>query len=223
MLNMFTRVLEDYEHPRRHCLDVEFYPYVSLKHTIRLVNGRYLLRISDLLLGASREVLEAVAHIMFSRITGRSCPAEFEEAYNLFAGSPRALRKLERAARERGWRFVYGSRGQYRNLDASFDRVNRRYFKGRLRRPDLTWTRQRSRSRLGLYDETFDILAVSRRLDSCRAPLYVIDYVMYHELLHMVYPIEVRDGRRRVHTRRFLEAERRYRGYDKAVTWLKRI
>lgn len=222
MLNLFTAILARYESPRRHGLDVEFYPYVSLKHTIRLKNGRYLLRISDLMIGSPPDALEAVAHIMFSKVTGRACPPPFEEAYSLYANSPRALRKLERAARERGWRFVYGSRGDCRNLDASFERVNQRYFRGRIRRPDLTWTRTRSRSRLGLYDGTFNVLAISRRLDSRRVPLYVLDYVVYHEMLHMVYPIEIRDGRRHVHTRGFLEAERRYEHYDRAMKWLNR-
>jgi hypothetical protein len=221
LLSLFMGVLEQYELPRRHGLVVEFYSYTSLKHTIRLVNGRYVLRISDLMIGSPPEVFEAVAHIMFAKITERRCPGEFEQTYNLYTSSPRALRKLDIIERERGWRFTCDPKGKYRDLEASFDRVNGRYFGGRLPRPELTWTQRRSRSHVGQYDETFNVLSVSRRLDSRHVPLYVLDYVVYHELLHMVYPIRMKEGRREVHSKQFLEAEKRFEDHAKAIRWLK--
>jgi hypothetical protein len=159
---------------------------------------------------------------MFAKITGRDVPGRFKEIYDRYAGSAEAVRKMERAARERGRRFITGTCGTFRDLEASFERVNEGYFGGRAGRPELTWSRHRSRSELGHYDETFNVLTISRRLDSRRVPLYVLDYVMYHEMLHMVYPARVRDGRRVYHTKEFLDAEKRFEHYARVMRWLKR-
>ena len=221
MLNLFSKTLGCYEEPRRHGLDVEFYPYANLKHTIRIRKERYLLRISDIMLGAPPDALAAIAHIMFCRITGRSCPRQFEKTYSHYSNSSGILQRMENVQRERGWKYLYGTQGKCRDLDKTFDRLNQEYFEGDLKKPDITWTRSRTRSTLGMYDDTFNIIAINRRLDARHVPRYVLDYIMYHEMLHIRHPIVVRNGRRMVHPRKFREDERKFRDHQRAKTWLR--
>jgi predicted metal-dependent hydrolase len=51
---------------------------------------------------------------------------------------------------------------------------------------------------------------LSRVFDDPEAPRELVEYVMYHEMLHLVHPPEHRRSRRDVHTRAFREAERRF-------------
>jgi hypothetical protein len=111
-------------------------------------------------------------------------------------------------------------RGQYHDLSASFDRVNHRYFDGSLEAPALTWSRTRTARKLGHYDEPRDLVQVSQSLDSDQVPAYVVDYVVYHELLHKVLGTEVTNGRRYAHTGQFRTAEAAYEHYEAAQEFL---
>jgi predicted metal-dependent hydrolase len=77
---------------------------------------------------------------------------------------------------------------------------------------------------VGTYHEKSDRVLVTRRLDSPQVPEFVLDFVMYHELLHKALGTgRGRDGRRRVHGPEFRRLERRFRGYREAEEWLKRL
>jgi hypothetical protein len=222
-LELLEHILSEFEHPRKHRLRVEYYPYASLKHTIRVDRRTYVLRLSDLLIGEPRGLTLAAAYIMFAKITGKACPRRVEKLYDSYTKTPQARRKMDLAARTRGWKCITGTRGKHRDLDDRFDRLNREYFQGRLRRPRLTWSVGKSRRHVGQYDETFDCIAMNRKLDSKWVPLYVLDYVLYHEMLHMVFPARSgKNGRRMVHTREFKEAEKRFKDYDRAIRWLEK-
>ncbi|MFX4018890.1 hypothetical protein ACJBY8_11405, partial [Streptococcus suis] len=75
-------------------------------------------------------------------------------------------------------------KGQFHDLDAAFDRVNRAYFGGKAGRPHLLWSRRPSQRKLGHYDLPQDAVMVSMSLDARDVPTYVIDFVVYHEMLH---------------------------------------
>jgi hypothetical protein len=49
-------------------LTVEFYPYAGVNHTIRMREGRLLVRLSDLIEGAPESILDAIAHILLAKI-----------------------------------------------------------------------------------------------------------------------------------------------------------
>jgi len=222
ILRLLDESLGAFVKSSRRRLRVEFYPYAGLKHTIRLDRGCYYLRLSDLLLGAPGKVIVAAGIIMFARITQRPCPRWADEIYESFAASPEVRDRMDRAARARGWRFVRGTRGKHRDLDDRFGRINREYFGGKLSRPRLTWSVGKSRRKLGQYDETFDLIAINRKLDSRWVPLYVLDYVLFHEMLHIIFPAELKNGRRMVHTREFNKAEKKFKDYDRAIRWLEK-
>ncbi len=98
-------------------------------------------------------------------------------------------------------------------LQASFQRVNQlfgQFFDQQLEQPNLQWGEAAFR-KLAHYNFHDDSVTVSSLFKE--ATLEVLDYLMYHELLHKFYKFEHRNGRSAYHTREFKEAERRYPGY----------
>jgi hypothetical protein len=118
---------------------------------------------------------------------------------------------------------VDSTRGGTHDLAASFDRVNAAHFDGRMPRPRLSWSRSFTRRKFGHYDHLRDWVMVSSTLDQPHVPQFVVDYLMFHELLHKKHGIRWVNGRGLAHTRAFYADERRFPQYDEADEWLKRL
>jgi predicted metal-dependent hydrolase len=54
-------------------------------------------------------------------------------------------------------------------------------------------------------------------------PHIAIEYVLFHEMLHLRYPVTHKGTRRRVHTPEFRQAERAYPHLEQAKEALKRL
>jgi len=87
----------------------------------------------------------------------------------------------------------------------------------------MEWSAKKSRYILGRYDATHNIIFISRALDVSVLPKYVVEYVLFHEMLHMKHRIRVHDSRMMVHTPEFRAEERTFREYEKVQLWLKHI
>jgi hypothetical protein len=115
--------------------------------------------------------------------------------------------------------------GKYFDLRAIFDRLNQRYFRGRLRGYKVQWGRRRKhRPReyfiFGTIQEEERVIRINPLLDQPFVPLWFLRYVLYHEMLHSVVPDETGSrGRRRVHTAEFNRREQRFPGYRRARRW----
>jgi len=112
------------------------------------------------------------------------------------------------------------AKGAVHDLDRIFTEVNRAYFKGALSRPRLTWNKTFTQRKVGHYDPLTDTVMISASLDHPDAPVFVVAFVLYHELLHKVHGADWRNGRARVHTPEFRRDERRFQGYQQAEAWL---
>jgi hypothetical protein len=108
-------------------------------------------------------------------------------------------------------------------LAASFGRVNQEYFGGGLSRPRLTWSRAFGGRKFGHYDPIHDTVMISGILDRATAPDYVIDFVVYHELLHKKLGIDWSNGWAATHTAEFRERERQFARYADADALLKQL
>ena len=115
------------------------------------------------------------------------------------------------------------TQGRAHNLEESFDRVNGSYFAGQMPRPNLVWNRTLTTRKFGHYQPARDTLMVSITLDTPRVPAYVIDFVMYHELLHKKHGVRAVNGRRRVHSAVFRADEQRFAHYDEATGYINRL
>lgn len=130
----------------------------------------------------------------------------------------RILADLEAAAGA-----VEQTRGMAHDLAESFERVNQEYFGGKMPRPALAWSRTMTGRKFGHYDFIHDRVCVSRTLDRPDVPLYVLDHVMHHELLHKKHGFRFHGGRQHAHTPEFRADERRFRQYREADEFLKRL
>src|ERR1044072_8451125 len=89
-------------HPEINAIEVRFYPYAGLHHTIRVRAGRVIVRISDLFRGAPPDVIRALAYLLVARLLSRKPPRAYERIYRDFAFSPEILRASDIARRLRG-------------------------------------------------------------------------------------------------------------------------
>lgn len=115
------------------------------------------------------------------------------------------------------------ARGHVHDLDESFARVNAAYFHGQFSKPLLVWNRTLTASKFGHYQPSRDTVMLSISLDDARVPAYVVDFVMYHELLHKKHGVMIVNGRRLSHSPRFREDERRFVQYTQAENQLKEL
>lgn len=112
-------------------------------------------------------------------------------------------------------------KGHVHDLEASFERVNRRYFQEKMARPALQWNRLLTVATMGYYQALHDRVIISLSLDHSGVPEFVLDYVMYHELLHKKHGETRANGRRFVHTPEFRREERQFDKYPEATAFLK--
>lgn len=203
--------------------DIRFRRFVSLNTTIRLREGMLLVRLSDLLEAAPVGVLEAIAHILVAKLYRKPVSAAQSDRYRRYTSSEAVSRQAEHARQTRGRKKIHTAVGHYYDLDEVFESVNRRFFHGLLGRPVLTWSGHHARRLLGHYDAAHNTIVVSRIFDGPKVPRYAIEYLMYHEMLHLKHPVRVRGGRRCIHSREFQAEERLFPELDEAKAFLKRL
>jgi len=204
-------------------LEVEFCRFANADSFIRLEDGKLRVRISDMLAGAPAPVLEALAHILLGKLYKKPVPRAYSHRYRLYLNRRDFRRQAQLVRQIRGRKFISGPAGEIHDLAEVFERLNRQFFNGLLGRPLLGWSRGASRAMLGHFDPSHNAIIISRIFDRAAAPAEALDYVMFHEMLHLRYPVDHSGIRRRVHTREFREAEKTFPGLKEAKAALKRL
>ena len=204
-------------------LRVEFCRFANADSFIRLRNGRLEVRISDLLAGAPAPVTEALAYILLGKLYRKPVPRIYAHRYRLYLNRKEVRRQAHLVRQIRGRKFISGPQGEHRNLEGVFDRLNQQFFDGLMGRPQLGWSRQPTRGMLGHFDPSHNAIIISRIFDREKTPELALEYVMFHEMLHLRYPVDHHGVRRRVHTREFREAEKQFPRLKEAKEILKRL
>lgn len=121
------------------------------------------------------------------------------------------------------------ARGEYFDLLAMRDEVNRQYFGGQLE-VDITWGKSSSPARgrkrgfsvrLGSYHERENLVRIHPVLDRSDVPFHVVESIVHHEMVHAVVPTQRGKSRRIVHSAEFRRLERLYQQHTEAEAWLK--
>jgi len=202
---------------------VEFFAFANLNNTIRLREGRLLVRLSDLLEGAPQSVLGAIAHILLAKMYRRPIEREHASRYRRYVSSHDITQKAHLVRQIRGRKRIESARGHTYDLEKVFDDLNTRFFYGLLARPQMTWSRDHARNSLGHYDPAHNAIVVSRVFDHPAVPRCAIEYIVYHEMLHLKYPVKLRGNRRCVHSAAFQAEERLFPGLENAKQFLKQL
>lgn len=204
-------------------LEIRFRRFTSLNTTIRMREGRVYVHLSDLLEGAPENVLRAIAHILLAKLYRKPLDARHTNRYRRFTSSEAVMRQSELIRQSRGSKRILGPKGQQYDLEEVFETLNSRFFCGLLGRPLLTWSGHVAKRSLGHYDPAHNTIVVSRVFDRKNTPRYAIEYLLYHEMLHLKYPVKVRGGRRCVHPREFQDEERLFPELELAKQYLKTL
>ncbi len=201
-------------------IHISFYPYIGINHTIRIREGEIIVRISEICREMPLPCHKGLAYILVGKLLRKKIPAGAREVYSIYVKSA-VVRELATAnKRARGRKVVTTSKGRVFDLDEIFESLNRDYFRGAIPKPALTWSARKTYRILGHHDATHEHVAISRSLDSADVPRYVVEYIVFHEMLHIAHPTKHVNGRRYNHTAAFKRDERKFAYYTEAERWI---
>lgn len=120
----------------------------------------------------------------------------------------------------------FDTKGEAHDLIEIYESLNERYFNGGVhaliawgrytpRKPNLV----RKTIRLGSYDTYQKLIRIHPVLDQVWVPRYFIAFIIYHEMLHQVFPSDGMDDRRVLHSSQLTEREKQFSQYERAITW----
>jgi len=204
-------------------LAIEYKQFANADSHVRLENGTVTVRITDLLEGAPAPVTEALAHILLGKLYRRPAARQYEHRYRLYLNRRDMRRRINLVRQARGRKVHLGAQGTVHNLEEIFEDLNRKHFGGMMARPGLGWSHVRSRTRLGHFDPSHNMIMISRIFDDPRAPRLALEYVMFHEMLHLHYPVDHTGSRRCVHTPEFKAHEKQFPEFREARALLKKM
>ena len=104
-------------------------------------------------------------------------------------------------------------------LEESFKRMNKKYFLEQVSQPNISWSRI-SRTKMGSYNYKTDTIKINPLL---KAEEELLDYVMFHEMLHKFHSYEVKKGKTYYHTSRFRKLEKQFENAEEMERRLKRL
>jgi len=204
-------------------INVRFRKYANANSRIRLQGGQLQVDISDLLATAPAPIQEALASILIAKLFRKTPDAASVARYRRYLNRPDMRHSLRIVKKQRGRKTYLHARGKIYDLEKLFEELNFEYFSGLMARPQLGWSLRPSRSTLGHYDPSHNVIVLSVLLDSPDAPELIVKFVMFHEMLHLRYPTEHSGARRCIHSRDFKRAEKNFAGYETAKAALKKF
>jgi hypothetical protein len=204
-------------------IDVRYKRFVDPNSRIRLEAGRITVTITDLLEGAPAPVTEALAHILLNKLYRKPIARQHQHRYRLYLNRRDMRHRIDLMRQTRGRKAHKGPAGVTHDLVAVFEDLNTRHFGGMMARPELGWSHVRSRTRLGHFDPSHNMIMISRIFDDPRAPRLALEYVMFHEMLHLHYPVDHTGARRCVHTPEFKAHEKQFPQFKEAKALLKKM
>jgi hypothetical protein len=204
-------------------IEVEYKGFANANSQIRLEAGRLSVSITDLLESAPAPVTEALAHILLGKLYRRPAARQYSHRYRLYLNRKDVRRQIGLVQKARGRKNHTGPQGTLYNLDEIFEEINGKHFGGMMARPAIGWSPVRSRTRLGHFDPSHNMIIISRVFDDPRSPRLALEYVMFHEMLHLHYPVDHSGARRCVHTPEFKAHEKLFPEFKEAKALLKKL
>jgi hypothetical protein len=216
-LDEFLRILTNQNKkisidPRKLLIKINYSGYLYRRQTIQ---NKTVLQINEVYIIAPLEIKKSLLSAAFSRrqskqinaIKAYSGTSGCRRMNKLISGDPIANR--------------ISCRGERYDLSILFNKLNKEYFHSQLSQPRLVWSSRRSIRRLGYYHPDINTIAVTRKLDDTKIPHMLVEYVLYHEMLHQYFGIKNHNGRRYAHTSAFRTAEKKFKHQKEAENLIK--
>ncbi len=201
-------------------ISVSFYPYIGINHTIRVRNGKVFVRIAEMCRDMPLIGQQALAFILVAKLLRKKVPVHAREVYSNFIKTQEMREKATESKRSRGRKVISTDKGKVYDLSEIFNALNRDYFNGSVQTPVLTWSARKTFRILGHHDATHKTIVISKSLDSHDVPKYVVESVVFHEMLHIHHPTVHHNGRRYNHTPAFRRDEKKFVYFEQAERWI---
>ena len=201
-------------------IEVRFYPYVGINHTIRLRNGKIFVRLAEICQDSPLETQRSLAFILVAKLLRKKVPPLAAQIYQSFVKSREMQAKAVENKRAKGRKIITSPKGEIYDLDEIFARLNQKYFQNAIEKPILSWSARKTYRVLGHHDSTHRAIIISKSLDDEKVPAYVAAFVVFHEMLHIFHPTTLRRGRRYNHTPQFRRDEKRFVYFEEAENWI---
>lgn len=119
------------------------------------------------------------------------------------------------------------TKGFHHDLLAIFDAVNQKYFAGKMK-ATIRWgrklpspQRRHKRMTMGHCHIEKRLITIHRAFDRIWVPRFIVEFVTFHEMLHLKFPAKIKNGRKYFHHKEFREAEATFADYAAAKLWEK--
>ena len=202
-------------------INARFYPYIGLTHTIRRRESVWVVRVSDHCRRAPHPVLEAIVTILACKALRRRIPKRISQTYDDWRRESDVSDAVNARRTLKGRKHFAAHDGHWHPLPEICRDVNRRFFNDQVEIQKIGWGVRRSWGRLGHYDPVHHTITLSPVLDSPNVPRFVVDFIVYHEMLHTVFDDTENYGFRRHHPPEFCRTERAHPDYAAVKKFLK--
>ncbi len=202
----------------------EYKKYSSLKATFQRDGLHLYAKVSPGFAAGGRDVLVGLALDLTARVFSMKVPDNaYTQAYYAFRSDRSSSQLNNSLKRTHGRKRLLKAQGTWHDLNDIVLRMTREHaLLQTLSVPKIGWNAKGGSRILGFYDESAHEILINSNLDQKRVPPYVLEYVVFHELLHAKHPVRHGRSRRTVHTTEFKTEERQYPLYNEAMEWLKR-
>jgi predicted SprT family Zn-dependent metalloprotease len=186
--------------------------------SVRSRGRTYSVRLHHMFIGADQGVVESLA----SFVSKRSAKAR-ERLNSFIRGNSEKIEATEEGSRKRATSLI--TEGEHFSLHHCYTKLNRLFFNGTLD-CKITWGVRRRRQgrirvRLGSYCPKSKVIRINPVLDRAFVPAFVLESIVYHEMLHHFIGMRNKNGRLLSHHPAFREVEQSFPLWDKATRWIK--
>lgn len=211
-------------------LSIVVRPYAGLRASVQHTRGTLTFKISQGWVHAPEQARVGLALDLLCKVLRKREPPErakpFLEAYRSFRARESTSQLNDSLRRKHGRASGTTAQGHIYHLQNELEQVWLEYplVFSSIEKPPISWSKEKSRSRLGFHEPAFNTLVISKALDHSRVPREVLHYIIYHELLHLKHKVLFERGeslRRTVHPAAFKADERQFRNYHQVQAWLK--
>ncbi|EKR09902.1 SprT-like domain-containing protein [Leptospira kirschneri] len=197
--------------------EIKFYPYSNLGSSIRVSSEKLEFKIHSSYLNSEPETLQSVIDLLLFKLLKHPIPDQLEEAIRRFYEN----HTDQKINSNRNRKQVQRSSSQNKKLRDILEKLNDSYLKIDLSNLEIFWGKSKSTTRLGHYDPTHNMIVINPILSIQSVPDFVLEYIVFHELLHVYFPVVRKKGRNVIHGKEFKKLEKKFLHYKQANVWLK--
>ncbi|MCK5793760.1 MAG: hypothetical protein KAH12_03585 [Anaerolineales bacterium] len=202
--------------------NIRYFTYRNIKNTLRIRGGIIYIRISHMLRDAPALVMTSIYKILLCRTFRISGYQQANLIYNTYISSREFLGRKAGSGKGSARIVKRSMAGRVADLGERFVYLNNHYFNGELRDLDLHWAERKSKRILGQFIPHRDEILINARLDHPLVPVSVVDFILYHEMLHARLDSKISaKGRKMIHHSEFKKLEKQFEGYKFANEFIK--